>query len=451
MKSNQRVGDSQWRRALTVAAAYALCAVGTVLLSPPTEAAAYRYTTVAGQPGAWGWEDGPAAASAFYNPNAMAVDAGGNIYVADSLNHLLRVITPNGEVRRLAGRLLPNDGWGHHEVEPGDGQGAAAHFHYPAGLAINPEGNVVVADSWHHTLRVVTPDGQVTTLAGQPNLYGHLDGPGWLARLDLPSGLAMDADGNVFVADLGSHTIRKVTPDGDVSTVAGRAYERGTADGPASSARFCFPTGLAFDAVGNLFIADQGNSIIRKLTPEGLVLTVAGRAGESGHEDGPGLAARLHSPCGLVVDAQGNLLVADARTHVIRRMNPAGLVSTVGGMRGWGNFSDGIGGGAWFYAPFGLALDRDGTLLVADAGNHVIRRGKPLPQPELCLQMEGGIVQLVINGTPGALVVVEYRDTLEGDNEWLPLEYCWLWDGTGTVLDPDSDHVPQRFYRLRAD
>jgi len=433
--------------ALTLASVLGVAA--QFILTNPASARQYQFSTVAGQPGAWGWEDGRTNTCGFNNPNAMVVDAQGNIYVADSLNHLLRIITPAGDVRTVAGRLLSDDGTGHHEAEPGDGVGPEAHFYYPAGLAINGAGFVVVADAWHHTLRLVTPEGRVTTLAGLALHYGHADGAGVFARFDDPTGLAADAAGNIFVADQGSHTIRMVSQDGQVTTVAGGAYQPGSADGSALQARFFHPTGLAFDRAGNLYIADRRNNVIRKLTPDGQVSTVAGLAGSPGHADGQGATARFFYPGGVAVDHAGNLLVTDDMSHVIRLITPAGMVSTVGGIPWAGDWADGVAAYSRFYCSFGLTMDTDGSLLIADSGNHVIRRGTLLPNPRLGLRFEASRPRLQIEGAPDTVVVVEYRTALDDAAGWQYLDSCWLGGGTGLVTDEDAGLVPQRFYRLR--
>jgi sugar lactone lactonase YvrE len=196
------------------------------------------------------------------------VDGAGNAYVADTENHTIRKVTPGGTVTTLAG-LGGSSG-------SADGTGSAARFYWPYGVAVDSAGNVYVADTWNYTIRKVTPGGVVTTLAGLAGTGGSTDGTGSAARFNYPSGVAVDSAGTVYVADRGNHTIRKVTPGGAVTTLAGLADSYGSADGTGSAARFDSPRGVAVDSAGNVYVADYYNNTIRKVTPGGVVTTLAG-------------------------------------------------------------------------------------------------------------------------------------------------------------------------------
>src|SRR5437899_3036083 len=174
-----------------------------------------------------------------------------------------------------------------------DGTAGAARFNYPSGLAVDSAGNVYVADTLNHTIRKITPAGAVTTLAGSAGQSGSADGTGSAARFDYPEGAAVDGAGNVYVADWGNYTIRKITLAGAVTTLAGSAGQSGSADGTGSEARFDYPTGVAVDSAGSVYVADWWNSTIRKITLAGAVTTLAGSAGFFGSADGIGTAAEF--------------------------------------------------------------------------------------------------------------------------------------------------------------
>ena len=246
-------------------------------------------TTLAGLAGAAGSADGTGSAARFRDPRGVAVDSAGNVYVADYSNHTIRKITPAGVVSTLAG-LAGNPG-------SDDGTGNAARFSQPAGVAVDSAGNVYVADTFNHTIRKITSAGMVSTLAGLAGSLGSEDGPVSGARFNHPYGVAVDsASGNVYVADSANHTIRKITPAGVVSTLAGLAGNPGSADGIGSAARFNSPYGVAVDSAGNVYVADSHNNTIRKITPAGAVSTLAGLAGMVGSADGTGSAARFNFP-----------------------------------------------------------------------------------------------------------------------------------------------------------
>jgi sugar lactone lactonase YvrE len=324
-------------------------------------------TTLAGSAGGIGSTDGTGDAARFSSPNGVAVDAGGNVYVGDHVNHTIRKISPAGVVTTLAG-LAGNAG-------STDGTGSAARFNLPRGVAVDAVGNVYVADYFSSTIRKITPAGVVTTLAGSPGNTGSVDGAGSVARFCYPRGVAVDTGGNVYVADSANHTIRKITPAGAVTTLAGLAGNIGSGDGTGSAAQFSHPDDVAVDAVGNVYVADTGNSMVRKITPAGMVTKLAGLAGSSGSTDGTGNAARFYSPRGVGADAVGNVYVADTYNHTIRKISPAGVVTTLAGSAVNAGSTDGTGSAARFYQPRGVAIDAVGNVYVADTENHAIRKG----------------------------------------------------------------------------
>ena len=222
----------------------------------------------------------------------------------------------------------------------------------------------------------VAPGGIVTTLAGTARSGSRTDGTGAAARFDQPFGIAVDANGTVYVSDATANTIRKITPAGVVSTFAGSAGAPGSADGTGTSARFTVPYAVAVDTTGTVFVVDHGNHTIRKITADGVVTTLAGTAGSQGSTDGSGAAARFRYPSGVAVDRNGNVFVADTDNHVIRQITPSGEVTTVGGGSSPGS-TDGVGTAARFFNPKGIAADAAGRIYVADRSNHTVRVGAP--------------------------------------------------------------------------
>jgi hypothetical protein len=326
-------------------------------------------TTLAGLPGSYGSTDGTGAAARFCYPGAVASDAAGNLYVADTSNHTIRKVAPSGSVTTLAGMAG--------SIGSADGTGSAARFYRPCGVAVDGAGNVYVADQYNHTIRKVTAAGVVTTLAGQAGSSGSSDGTDGAARFYWPSGVTSDGAGNVYVADYGNHTIRRVTPSGSVTTLAGLAGSYGSADGTGSAARFYFPWGVAADSLGNVYVADRENHTVRKVTPSGVVATLAGQANAAGSADGTAGEARFNSPAGVTVDSAGNVYVADPNNHTIRKVTSVGLVTTIGGVAGVRGGADGVGSSANFSYPSGIAVDGAGNLYVADCYNNRISKGEP--------------------------------------------------------------------------
>ncbi len=328
-----------------------------------------KVSTWAGGVGKSGSTDGPAREARFNSPSGMALDAAGNVYVADTLNEVIRKITPAGEVSTLAG-------WAPH---PGKGNGTAegARFDQPQSVAMDSAGVLYVADRENHTIRKVMPSGMVTTLAGQAGESGDADGKGAQASFNTPQGLTVDGSGKVIVTDSHNDTLRQITPQGVVTTIAGHAGESGDTDGPSKKARFNTPVGVRADSQGNLYVVDFENHTLRKVSAQGVVSTLAGQAPEAGDADGSGAQARLNEPADLAVDQAGVIYVADHGNHVIRKVTPDGVVSTFAGTAGEPGHADGKGADARFNHPQGLAFDEAGNLYVADLDNHAIRRIKP--------------------------------------------------------------------------
>ena len=351
----------------------AFVCTATLLLTSAVNAQEYTFTTLLGAPETPGAIDGPASAARLNYPQGVAVDSAGNLYVAEGFNHTIRKVTPAGEVTTLAG-LAGTSG-------SANGTGSAARFNFPAGLAVDIVGNVYVADQYNSTIRKITPGGVVRTLAGLASNPGSTDATGSAARFCNPNGVAVDNAGNLYVADSCNYTIRKITTVGMVSTLAGMAGSSGSEDGAGNTARFSYLTGVAVDSTGNLYVTDGGNDTIRKITPAGEVTTLAGDAsiGPSGggYADGTGTNAQFRSPRSVAVDGAGNIYVADASNYVIRKVTPEGVVTTLAGMPGISGSIDGTGSAARFGYLDAIAVDSAGNIYVADVDNANIRKVTP--------------------------------------------------------------------------
>ena len=306
----------------------------------------------------------------------MALDNDGNLYIADTSNHRIRKVTTSGVISTVAG-----DGTAGFA---GDGGPAtAARLNNPIGMALDSSGNLYVGDTYNNRIRKVTASGVISTVAGDGMAgFAGDSGMATAARLNLPTGVALDDDGNLYVADNWNQRIRKVTASGVISTVAGDGTAGFAGDsGPATAAQLNYPNDVAVDGSGNLYIADTGNERIRKVDAAGTITTVAGDGTEGFAGDGgPATAAQLNGPQGVAVDGTGNLYIGDRSNNRIRKVTASGTITTIAGT-GAADFA-GDGGPALqaqLNTLIGVALDRSGNLYVADTNNHRIRRLTPPP------------------------------------------------------------------------
>jgi sugar lactone lactonase YvrE len=301
-------------------------------------------TKLAGYIGSQGSGDGDLEQATFACPFGIALDDATNLYVTDAQGQSVRKITPTGIVSTLAGQ-----------------------FRAPGGIARDSVGNLYFADTLADTIYRIASFGAVSKIA----VFG-LGGASVL-----PVGVAVDASGNIYVVGRGSNVVYKVSPAGVVATFAGKENTEGAADGASSDARFKSPFGVAIDVSGNIFVSDGGNHTIRKITPEGAVTTVAGAPGLTGSSDGIGAASRFRNPSGVTIDAMGNLYIVDNGNRTIRMMTPAGVVSTVAGTALAAGATDGYGALASFKDPYGIVVDGAGNLYVSDCGSNTIRKLTP--------------------------------------------------------------------------
>jgi sugar lactone lactonase YvrE len=320
--------------------------------------------------GQYGSADGPAAQATFAYVAAVALDKGGNVYVADRDNCTVRRISPNGFVTTVAGTAGL--------CGAADGVGAAARFAGPAGIALDPTGAVYVTDegtysAFNNTIRKISVDGVVSTIAGKVGVNTPVDGVGVAASFADPRGIAVDSSGTVFVADTGASTIRQVTPMGAVTTIAGSLPATGAVDGDGSMARFNNPQNVAVDGSGTIYVADTGNNLIRKITPAGVTTRLAGIAGVDGEADGTLTSATFSSPVGIALGPGGAVYVADAGSHLIRKISPNGTIVTVAGA-GWPTAINGFGYSQPGSLPVAIAVDGSGNMYVADQGMNIIRK-----------------------------------------------------------------------------
>jgi len=429
----------------------------------------YTFITIAGKAGNSGSTDGTNSTARFNQPVGVAVDTNGNLYVPEVGNNTIRTVKPVGTswvVTTVAGLA------GH----PGsaDGTNSAARFNFTinvgglnyigCGPAVDSAGNVYVPDAGNNTIRKITPVGTnwvVTTLAGKAGVSGSVDGTNSAARFYCPWGLAVDTNGSIYVAEGFNNTIRKVTPDGTnwvVTTLAGKAGVSGSADGTNSAARFYFPAYPGLDRAGNVYVPDEGNQTIRKVTPDGtnwVVTTLAGKAGVSGSADGTNSAARFYYPDQVAVDSAGTLYDTDSESSTIRKIAPVGtnwVVTTVAGLAGSVGSLDGTGSAARFNfgpgAGGAVAMDSAGNLYVPDYVNNTIRKGMPASSvPPPILQppsLNAGLFGFGITGLPGLAVTIQSSTNL---SSWQLITTFVLVGGTNYYSVSPNPSLGAQFYR----
>jgi uncharacterized protein (TIGR03437 family) len=328
-----------------------------------------------GSPGFSG-DGGPASDAQLNGPYGVAVDSEGNVYIADLGNFRIRKVSPAGIITTVAGNGIRGG-------SDGGGSAVNAQFEWPAALAVSATGELYIADN--HVIRKIS-SGIITRVAGDGTFGGSGPsgdgGPATRAQLAYPTGLAVDRAGNVFIADSVSNRVRKVLPTGIITTVAGDGSTGYFGDGgPASNAHLLFPSGVAVDVAGNLFIGDSGNSRIRKVQAQapGIIGTVAGNGIPSYSGDGgPAAKAQLNTPTGVAVDDAGNIFIADTLNQRIRKISPAGMITTIAGNGSQGYSGDGGPAiNAQLSWPSSVAVDRAGNVFIADLQNYLIRKVSP--------------------------------------------------------------------------
>ncbi|MFN8273556.1 MAG: T9SS type A sorting domain-containing protein [Flavobacteriaceae bacterium] len=319
-----------------------------------------QVTTICGN-GIPGATDANGNAASFNFPFGIACNGFGELYIADTGNNKIRKVNASYSVSSIAGN--GNSG-------ALDGLGINASFNSPYGIAVNTNGDVYVADYQNNKIRKINSLGVVSTFSGNGN-GESIDGQGILASFNRPVSLTIDPSGSILVADFYGHKIRKITPNGNVTTIAGNG-EDGNTDGSALESSFSYPVGVVTDASGNIFIADQNNHKIRKISTDGNVTTFAG-SGIAGFADGTAATAKFNGPTGITIDDLNNLYVADQQNQRIRKISSGGFVSTVAG-NGFLFNQDGIGANAYFRWPTGVTIDNTGYLYVADSNNYTIRK-----------------------------------------------------------------------------
>ena len=296
-----------------------------------------------------GYADGTGTAAQFGQSNGLCNDSAGNVYMVDYFNSKVRMVTPAGVVTTIAGGAF---GYA-------DGIDTSALFSGPLGICYAGNGNFYIADTYNYLIRKMTSAGVVTTVAGTPNVIGYQDGNDTVAKFNNPAAICIDASGNLYVADAMNNKIRKIDTNGNVTTLAGSS--EGYADGPGLSAKFSQPSGICVDPQGNVYVAEFINDKIRKISPAGVVSTLAGST--AGSSDGVGTAAQFTGPAGLCIDKDGNIFVAEAGISRIRMVTPSGVVTTIAGDTS-----------PEFFYPSGVSIDSQGILYVMDTYNYRIRK-----------------------------------------------------------------------------
>jgi len=333
--------------------------------------------------------DGPATATQLNGPSGVAVAPSGAIYITDTQNQLVRVIAPGGALTSIAGSGVP--GFNGEIVLPN-----SARINRPIGVAVDAQGNWYVADTANNRVRKVQPGGNLFTVAGNGNAAYFGDGlQGTRASVNQPEGIAVDAQGNLYIADTRDNAVRKVTPDGLITTLAGTgAAGYGGDNGPARQALLRLPSGVAVDSQGVVYVADTGNNQIRRIDPSGLITTVD-------------TSGTLNEPRGVAVDRAGNVYIADTGNHVVRRVSPGALITTIAGTGECCYSGDGgLAIEARLNQPWGISVDGNGNVYVADPGNNAVRMLSPVSASIALSSVTNAASNLPGAVAPGELVVI---------------------------------------------
>lgn len=338
-------------------------------------------TTIAGILDSIGKRDDVALNATFNNPHGVEVDKFGNVYIADRYNHLIRKLDTNGIVTTVAGTGLKGSA---------DGQGTLASFNEPWGITVGDDGTLYVADTRNNKIRKISPTGLVTTLAGTGS-YGVKDAANPLqATFGNPVGIAVDSQGNLFIADHLTSIIRKIALSGQVTTIAGDVNNAGLVDGNGKNAWFNKPYGLEIDRKGNLYVADEHNHAIRKIFPNGDVVTLGGN-GVVGSKDGNKTVSTFNNPWDVAIDSVGNIYIMDGYNYVVRKMDTNLVVSTYAGVVGKKGATDTYANASTFNGATSISISKSNDFLViADAYNELIRKitiPKPIPNPVVKFQI----------------------------------------------------------------
>jgi sugar lactone lactonase YvrE len=362
-------------------------------------------STVAGNgTNAFSGDGGPAINASLYQPQGVTVDRFGNVFIADQNNQRIRKASADGIITTVAGNGM--------SAFSGDGGTATnASLANPEGITLDQSGNVFIADLSNNRIRRVNTNGVISTVAGNAS-YGYNGDGGAATQTSLwqPFGVAVDPSGNVFIGDTADNRVRKVDTNGIITTVAGNGTRAYSGDGgPATNAGLNLPAGVALDAAGNLFIADQDNQRIRKIDTNGFITTVAGNGTNAYSGDGGAATnASLNFPGGVTADAVGNLFIADTDNNRIRRVNTNGIITTVAGNSMYGYSGDGgVPTNASLFGPLGVAVDASGNLFIGDTFNARVRKVTEMQGPTLTLNNttpgNAGSYRVVVTGSGGSV------------------------------------------------